>query len=204
MNAMNAAVISVESQKTPSLRTMKTLIHSASQTPAARPETHSGRRILVVVEPATDSRKLVQYAATLARREQASVCLLHVVDCGSFVSGLAESVLIKPPDHLAKVAHRYLRLLARRELPADVPVRLLVQQGKTAREVVKAAESICADLILIASPRQNWLSRWFSSDPTRWIEAHAPCSVVVVRESSYGTCDCMTGFEIGRATAIPS
>jgi len=97
-----------------------------------------------------------------------------------------------------------LRLLARRELPADVPVRLLVQQGKTAREVVEAAESICADLILIASPRQNWLSRWFSSDPTRWIEAHAPCSVVVVRESSYGTCDCMTGFEIGRATAIPS
>lgn len=181
---------------------MNTLINPVSRPQNSTAEKHSGRRILVVVELNSDSRKLVQYAAELARREDASVCLLHVIDCGSFLSDMAESPLLKDPERLAKVADRYLRMLARRELPTEVPVRLLVMCGRITREVVKAAESICADLILIASPRQEWLSRWFSSDPTRWIEAHAPCSVVILREPSYGPCDCGSGFEIERPTAV--
>jgi nucleotide-binding universal stress UspA family protein len=161
------------------------------------------RRILVAVQSTGNTGTLVHYAAEMVRREQAEVCLLHVIDSGSFASGLAESPLCKTPEHEAKAAHRYLRLLAQRGLPPEVPVTVLVQPGRAAREIVKAAERICADLILLASPRQNWLSRWFSGDPTRWVEAHAACSVVVLREPSYGPCDCMNGFEIGRAAAFP-
>jgi hypothetical protein len=71
---------------------------------------------------------------------------------------------------------------------------------------VKAAEGICADLILLNSPRQSWLSRLFSGDPTRWIQSHAPCSVVVVREPDYGDCDCSSGFSARSTatTAIPA
>ena len=100
----------------------------------------------------------------------------------------------------------YRRLLARRELSSEVPVQLLVQQGRTAREAVKAAKGICADLILVHLPRQNWFFRLFSGGPTRWIQSHAPCTVVVLREANCGACDCSADFESRPANtaAIPA
>jgi nucleotide-binding universal stress UspA family protein len=180
---------------------MKTtnLTHTAAPKPptAALPT----RRILVPLELTADSQPALQYAARLAKEESASVCLLHIVDFGPFESAMAESPMYHSAAHIIGRAERHLRMLAHHELAPGVPVRIVVRAGETAFEVVKAAQGICADLIVLSAPRQNWLKRLISRDSTRWIESHAPCSVVVLREANYGACDCSSEFE-SRPAAI--
>jgi nucleotide-binding universal stress UspA family protein len=174
---------------------MKTTHLSAATAPMPITSDRVNRRILVPLNLGADSHRVLRYTARLAKEEDTSVCLLHVVDFGPFKSAMAESPLYHSAAHIMSRAERYLRMLVHRELPPGVPIRIVVRAGKTAPEVVKEAIGICADLILLSSPRQSWLSRLFSGDVTRWIESHAPCSVVVLREPHYSACDCSAKFE---------
>ncbi|MCX6902970.1 MAG: universal stress protein [Verrucomicrobia bacterium] len=185
---------------------MKTTNLTNTNTVAPKPPTtaRASRRILVPLDLTPDSQAALQYAARLAKEENTSVCLLHVVDIRPFKSAMTESPMYHSTAHIISRAERHLRMLARHELPPGVPVRILICAGNTAREVVKAAQAICADLIVLAAPRQNWLSRLLPSQPTRWIESHAPCSVVVLREANYGACDCSSKFEQPSAAAMPT
>lgn len=177
------------------------------RTIAPKPSTiaRATRRILVPLDLTADLQPALQYAARLAKEERASVCLLHIVDFGPFKSAMTDSPVYHSAAHIISRAERYLRRLAHHELAPGVPVRIVVRAGKPAVEVVKAAQGICADLIVLSAPRQNWLERLFSRDSTRWIESHAPCSVVVLREANYGACDCSSEFESRPATsALPA
>jgi len=168
-----------------------------SETKTSKPPTtaRASRRVLVPLDLTPASQPALRYAARLAKEENTSVCLLHVVDFGPFKSAMAESPMYHSAAHIISRAERHLRMLAHRVLPPGVPIRIVVRSGKTAREVVNAAQGICADLIVLSAPQQNWLTRLFSGDPTRWIESHSPCSVVVLREANYGACDCSSEFE---------
>jgi len=180
-----------------------TLAHSTAPTPLTT--ARASRRILVALDLTADSHLALQYAARLAKTENTSVCLLHVVDFEPFKPTMMESPVYLSAAHIISRAERHLRMLAHQNLPAGVPVRIVVLAGKTAPEVVKAAKGICADLIVLSAPSQNWLARLFSGDPARWIESHAPCSVVVLRETNYGACDCSAEFEPRSATdALPA
>ena len=153
----------------------------------------SNRRILLALDLTVDSHQALRYAARLAAQESLSICLLHVVDFRPFKAAMAESPTYQSAAHILKRAERHLRLLARQELPADVPMRILVRTGKPAVEIVKAAGEICADLIITTAPKQDWLERLLSGDAMKWIDAQAPCSVLVLRESQYRSCDCSIG-----------
>ena len=177
------------------LNAMKTTNPSGTTAPKPPTTTRPSRRILVPLDLTADSHKALQYAARLANEENTSVCLLHVVDFGPFKSAMTEFPLYHSAAHIISRAERHLRMLAHRELPPGVPVRIVVCSGKTAPEVVKAAKGICADLIILSAPREGRLKRLFSGDSTRRIESHAPCSVVVLREPNYGACDCAAEFE---------
>jgi nucleotide-binding universal stress UspA family protein len=174
---------------------MKTITNAIQAALEGRTPVARGHRILVPLDLAGDSRTALQYAARLAKEENASVCLLHVVDFGPFQSAMAESPMYHSAAHIISRAERHLRMLARLDLSPEVPLRIVVRAGKTAPEVVKTAQGICADLIILTAPRRNRLARLFSGDSARWIEAHAPCSVVVLREPNYAWCNCATGFE---------
>jgi nucleotide-binding universal stress UspA family protein len=174
---------------------MKTTNLSDPPAPKTPTTARASRRVLVALDLTADSHPALQYAARLAKEENTSVCLLHVVDLGPFKSAVAESPMYHSAAHIISRAERHLRMLAHHELPPEVPFRIVVRSGSTAPEVVKAAKGICADLIVLAAPRQNWLKRLYSGDPTRWIESHAPCSVVVLRQANYGACDCSAYFE---------
>jgi len=125
------------------------------------------------------------------------------VDFGPFKSAMTESPLFHSAALIISRAERHLRMLAHREMPPSVPIRIVVCSGKTAPEVVKAAKGICADLIILSAPRQSRLKRLFYGDSTRRIESHAPCSVIVLREPNYGACDCSAEFEC-RPASIPA
>jgi nucleotide-binding universal stress UspA family protein len=182
------------------LNAMKTTHFSDTAAPNLPATAPACRRILVPLDLTADSHQALQYAARLAKEENISVCLLHVVDFGPFDAAMTEYPFFHSRAHLIGRAERHLRMLAHQELPTDLPVRIVVRPGKPSREIVKAAQGICADLIILSAPKQTLLTRLFSGHSTRWIESHAPCSVFILRKPNYGPCHCSEA-ESRRSTA---
>jgi len=179
---------------------MKTADSSRTAAAPTTPVVPDPRRILVLLDLNGDSRPALRCAARLAHEPASSVWLLHVVDFGLFKAAVRDFPLYHSTAHIVSRAERYLRMLARQELPAGVPVRVIVRPGRTARESLRLAREVCADFIVLGAPRRNWLARVLSGGLVRRIEAKAPCSVVVLRETDYGACDCFTGFAHQAAT----
>lgn len=163
--------------------------------------TLTNRRILVPLDLTHDSGRAIRYAVRLAQAEQGSLCLLHVVDFGPFKGDVADSPMFHSSAHILGRAERHLRLLAQRDVPPGVTCRTRVVTGKVGREIVKAAEDVCADLIVLTPVQHSWVERLFARDLTRWLQTHAPCSVVVLRKPRYA-CDC--GLRFGSPATAPA
>jgi len=161
-----------------------------SRLPSATPSFAPSRRLLLPLEVPLGDTDHLSFAVDWARTKKATLFLLHVVDFGSPASGLRYCPLVRSPEYCEKVAQRYLRRVAALESFRGTPVQVLVRIGNPSREIVKAAREICAESIVLRARQENWFSRWWSGDTAGWVEAHAPCSVVVLREANYGDCDC--------------
>lgn len=176
--------------------------------PAGSPQAVSApqtfRRVLVPLNVPTDDLRSLAFAVDWARRNEASLFVLHVVDYGSFASGMADSPLVRSPQHCEQSAQRYLRRLADREISDSVSVHTLVRRGNPSRQIVRVAREICADSIILRARRKNWVSRWFAGDTACWVEAHAPCSVIVLREANYGACSCFNDGPRSHPATAPS
>ncbi len=150
---------------------------------AAAPETRSQRssalgwqRILVPVDFTAASVDALKYAAQVAAETGASLVLLHVVDC---VRGVDDRNLFYGLDEVGEMASRRLAHLAGLMVPSHVPVRVIVQRGKPAAEIVTAAESLDCQAIILSPHARSWLYRLWDAGVTQRVTRRAPCHVLV-------------------------
>ena len=68
-----------------------------------------------------------------------------------------------------------------RRAAAAVDGEARVEKGYPARTIVRVAEEIEADLIVIGTGDRSWLSRLFEPSVSMSVTSDAPCSVLVVR-----------------------
>jgi nucleotide-binding universal stress UspA family protein len=66
-------------------------------------------------------------------------------------------------------------------LGPDVEVQLVPDDEATGAAVVRAANDMKADVLVIGSSDRNWLSRHFGSSVSDYVAHHAPCPVMLVR-----------------------
>jgi len=78
-------------------------------------------------------------------------------------------------------AARHLEEFCAANLPDDLAAKRIVAEGKIYQEILRAAESIKADLIVMGSHRPE-LSDYLLGPNAARVVRHAPCSVMVVRE----------------------
>lgn len=143
-------------------------------------------RLLVLVDVPLQDWQALTFAIKWARHEGGIIHLLHVVDDGPFAYDALENPLQHTPEHCEQAARRYLRLLARREIPMGISVEVTTRRGNTARQVAQVAKEIHASMIALCDPHRNWFTRWMCGDSIRRIEMRAPCSVVVLRKGERG------------------
>ena len=121
--------------------------------------TRKARRILVPVDFTESSHKAFDFALLLADRLRASIVLVHVVE-----RIYAEGFLDTPAKRNVRTeAHRRARekLDAVAESKSDhlVPIRHVVRHGVPKYEILRLAESMDVDLIILGRPPRNPLSR---------------------------------------------
>jgi nucleotide-binding universal stress UspA family protein len=133
-------------------------------------------RILVPVDFTPASIDALKYAARLAAEAGSSLVLLHVLD---YVRGVDDRNLFYGLDEVGEMASRRLAHLAGLMVPPQVPVRVLVQRGKPAREILATAVAVDCQAIVLSPHARSWFYRLWDAGVTRRIARQAPCHVLI-------------------------
>ena len=140
------------------------------------------RNILVPVDLSDKHswRKALPTAVSLCETFEARLHVMTVVP--SF--GLPMVGQFFPDGYEAKLrqhAAKQLKEFAATQIADAIPTRRIVSEGKIYQEILKAADVIKADLIVMGSHRPE-LSDYLLGPNAARVVRHAKCSVMVVRE----------------------
>ena len=135
----------------------------------------------IVVTGVDQSETAAAAARTAAGLAAAMGAKLHVLSAyGNFeaeqVSAGSEEILVSSEQFAEEVA-RDVFVEIRREFP-DLEVEYAPAEGNPADALVKAAETLNADVIVVGNKRVQGLARILGSI-ARDVAAHAPCDVYI-------------------------
>jgi len=151
----------------------------------ARP-TFSGlefKRLLVPTDFSKTSLAAVRRAKTFARRFDAEVVLLHVIEKAPFISDMGNIAIAMSDKEMAERASIELNVLARRELDAQTSFETKVSFGRPFQEINETAKRLKADLIVISTHGYTGLKHTLLGSTAERVVRHAPCDVLVVRSN---------------------
>jgi nucleotide-binding universal stress UspA family protein len=80
---------------------------------------------------------------------------------------------------------KQLAALAADEVRGEVPADTLIRSGSPAAEIIAVAQTLPADLIVISTHGRTGLKHVVVGSVTEHVVRHAPCPVLVVRESEH-------------------
>lgn len=144
------------------------------------------RRVLVPLDFSRSSLGAYAVAMALARRQEAELILLHVLDLRTFAA--MEKLGIKvPPDKLKMIRHR-VRLSLRGLMGSSkvAKMRRILREGEPFTEIMKAARAEKVDLIVIGTygGHTGEVEKIFFGSTAEKVVRAAPCPVLCVPLSS--------------------
>lgn len=143
------------------------------------------KQILVPIDFSDCSIKALRYALPLAKEHQAVLLLLYVVPpaYGGTEIGAVDFAQIEAS--MKEGGEKEQAKLARNVVSREILVDTLVLVGSPAGEILKAARSLPADLIVISTPGRTGLKHVLLGSVAEHVVQRAPCPVFVVREREH-------------------
>jgi universal stress protein A len=141
------------------------------------------KNILVPIDFSQPSLQAARYATRFAGQFGARIHLLYVLEKPSYLTGVNGVALSIPEKDLVKRAESKLFSLAADEIEELVPVNTVVRIGKPFDQIVKVASAERIDLIIIATHGYTGLKHVLMGSTAEKVVRHAPCPVLVVRET---------------------
>jgi len=136
-------------------------------------------RLLVPVDFTPASLHALRYAARMAIKFDGTITLLHVVDCGVLSDGLDKALLVNSSQEVAREAAGQLKELAAGEV-GQIPHATEVRVGKPSEEIIRAAEALGSDLVILAVHEYKGLQRIIHRHTSQHIEKKAHCPVLTL------------------------
>lgn len=141
---------------------------------------HKRRMLLVPVDFTDSSLKALDYALSHAKRINATVTLLHVLE-GVYGEGFTDSsVRTRERTRAIEDARMRLTLLAASRMDRRVPMECVVRHGNVEYEIFRFAETTLVHLIVLGRKTRNPLSRFVFGSVTKDVIETSPCPVIVV------------------------
>jgi len=138
--------------------------------------------ILVPMDFTKASDRALDYALSIADGLEASVVVLHVVEriyAEGFLDTPAKSAL-RTEAH--DEARKRLDAIVERKSDCSAPIKRIVCRGMPQPEILRFAESMGVDLIVLGRRRRTLLGRWVWGSVSDVIVDIAPCPVLVVKQ----------------------
>lgn len=139
------------------------------------------RKILVPVDFSECSNKAVQYAEAMANQFDAELVLLHVVEEYLPTSELVLVDTTALLQELRDTAKRDVDKL-RDQIDPHIDASSEMRCGSPYNEIVRAAEQMDADLIIMSTHGRTGFIHTFMGSTAERVVRHARCPVLVVRE----------------------
>jgi nucleotide-binding universal stress UspA family protein len=139
------------------------------------------RKILVPIDFSDCSKRALRSAIAFAKQYRAEITLLSVVPDERTVFEYGEPEFLSLEKSRQERYERELRKLID-TTKAGVPLHFLVRTGRPFSEIVGAARTLNADVIVISTHGQEGTSSSILGSTTEKVIRHAPCPVIVVRE----------------------
>lgn len=137
------------------------------------------QRLLVPVDFTPASLHALRYAARIAKQFGGTITLLHVVDCGLLSDGIDKSLLVKSTEEVTREAAEQLEQLATGEI-GQLPHTKVVRVGKPSEEIIRAAESLGSDVVVLAVHEYKGVQRVIHRHTSRQVESEADCPVLTL------------------------
>jgi nucleotide-binding universal stress UspA family protein len=136
------------------------------------------KRILAPVDFDESSLSALETAANLARQNDGTVFVLHIVPVDIDVTGMPQYVdLIKRQENTDR---EKLTAIAKQHL-ADLKWEILDEMGPPAEVIAEVATKLPADLIVMVTHGRRGLARLVESSVAERVLRNAPCPVLAVR-----------------------
>ena len=145
------------------------------------------KRILVPIDFSEHSERTVSYAVKFASRYEATVQILHVFEVPDYV--VTPFARRKRPeavkahvDTAEQEAREHLAAVEQELLNRGLKVESYLRVGSPFDEIVRTANHLNVDLIIIGSHGCSPLTRLLVGSTAERVVEHAPCPVLVVKE----------------------
>jgi len=141
------------------------------------------KRIMVPTDLSRLSQAAFNHAVTLARRCTARIYLVHVMEPALAVVPVYLGVTTKEFERrMLRDAEVRLKKLAQR-LGKSARVATVVRRGNVTTELIKAARSLRANLIVISTHGRSGIGHVLVGSVAERIVRQASCPVLIVRPS---------------------
>jgi len=135
--------------------------------------------ILVPVDFSECSKKAVTYAVALAKQFDAKLTLLHILP--PYPASSKRGYVGTDTAHEGRSQLEVLRLTI-----GDIaPVETMLRRGTAHKEIVKAAQELGSDVIIISTHGYRALTHALLGSTVEQVVRRAPCPVLVVREKEH-------------------
>ncbi|MDX1530736.1 MAG: universal stress protein [Rhodothermales bacterium] len=159
------------------------------------------RRVLAPVDFSEHARLAVAHAKALAALHGAALDVLHVVEEAAIPTAYGlEPVLVVSPPVLERAEAAVRQVVAGVPGP-EVPVAVHAEAGYAASDIVRFAEGVGSDLIVMATHGRTGIKHFLLGSVTERVVRRAPCPVFSVR--SFGKSLTPAVGEFGEPEARP-
>jgi nucleotide-binding universal stress UspA family protein len=135
-------------------------------------------RILVPTDFSSCSESALSFAIVLAgAADQASICLLHVVEAS--VPGYDDNLGVLEPEFLRT---QMQMLSASRR--TDIAMETKIVHGDPRKKIVATAKQLDIDLIVIGTHGRGGLAQFIMGSTAKAVLHNASCPVMTVRDNS--------------------
>lgn len=138
------------------------------------------KRILVPIDFTTASLVALEYAASLAAPFGSTVHLLHVLEPHGVIAAPGTLEPRGLEEQTAR-AHAKFRRLIERFWPPSLPVETGVDSGMVAFDIVRAADELGSDLIILTTHDLRGIKHLISRHIAEWVMRDTPCPVLFVQ-----------------------
>jgi nucleotide-binding universal stress UspA family protein len=143
------------------------------------------RKILVPIDFSEFSHKSLDYAAAFALQSGAEIVLLHVVPLNYVDAEVIAFDFSKLEKQAAASCEARLQRLREQRVDPALQCTVKVVTGRPVEEIVAAARSFGADMIVMSTHGYTGLKHAFLGSTTENVVRYAPCPVLTLRQHEH-------------------
>ncbi|HEY7702119.1 MAG TPA: universal stress protein [Candidatus Limnocylindrales bacterium] len=145
--------------------------------PGAGPQV---RRLLLATDLSPTSSLATDWAFELARRSDAALLIVSVIDTRELV--IPGGGYVARVDQVRERREAIAQRLVARGQAIGVAVTFLVWTGEPGESIVEAASAEGVDVVLVGAHDRGTIGRLLMGSVSDYVAHHAPCPVLIVRE----------------------